>query len=46
MSPSIREQTDDQQIDLGTGVDRRLLLAAAGLGLVVLTALGLVCIVA
>jgi hypothetical protein len=46
MSPSIREQTDDQQIDLGTGVDRRLLLAAAGLGLVVIFALGLVCILA
>jgi hypothetical protein len=46
MSPSIREPADEQPIDLGTGVDRRLLMAAAGLGLVAVAALVLVCVFA
>jgi hypothetical protein len=36
MSESIREQADEREIDLGTGVDRRLLLAAGGLFVVLL----------
>jgi hypothetical protein len=38
MSPSICDQTDERGVDLGTGVDRRRLVAAVSLGLVVLSA--------
>jgi hypothetical protein len=44
MSLAIHEPSDEPRIDLGTGVDRRVLLAATTLGLMLLTGLVLLCL--